>query len=185
MIIDTHCHLYMDAFDLDREAVIARAREFDVRYLINVGIDPATNIASHELAKKYDSIFHTAGFHPHSAGEFSDSAYEDVARFTRETKPVAVGETWEIDLKLLLKSALKELPVDQAKATGSGKLLGAHILAPEGCDSIQTAVLAIRQGMTFRQLAEMIFPYLTTVEGLKLAALSFEKDVNKLSCCAS
>lgn len=67
----------------------------------------------------------------------------------------------------------------------SGKLLGAHILAPEGCDSIQTAVLAIRQGMTYRQLAELIFPYLTTVEGLKLAALSFEKDVRALSCCAS
>ncbi|WP_374377725.1 mercury(II) reductase [Dongia sp.] len=67
----------------------------------------------------------------------------------------------------------------------SGKLLGAHILAPEGCDSIQTAVLAIRQGMTFRQLADTIFPYLTTVEGLKLAALSFEKDVKTLSCCAN
>lgn len=67
----------------------------------------------------------------------------------------------------------------------TGRLLGAHILAPEGCDSIQTAVLAIRHGMSFRQLAETIFPYLTTVEGLKLAALSFEKDVTKLSCCAS
>ncbi len=67
----------------------------------------------------------------------------------------------------------------------SGRLLGAHILAPEGCDSIQTAVLAIRHGMTYRQLAETIFPYLTTVEGLKLAALSFEKDVKALSCCAS
>lgn len=67
----------------------------------------------------------------------------------------------------------------------SARLLGAHILAPEGCDSIQTAVLAIRHGMTFHQLADTIFPYLTTVEGLKLAALSFEKDVRALSCCAS
>jgi mercury(II) reductase len=67
----------------------------------------------------------------------------------------------------------------------TGRLLGAHILAPEGCDSIQTAVLAIRHSMSYRQLAETIFPYLTTVEGLKLAALSFEKDVKKLSCCAS
>jgi mercuric reductase len=64
------------------------------------------------------------------------------------------------------------------------KLLGAHILAPEGADSIQTAALAIRHGMTVDDLSEMIFPYLTTVEGLKLAALSFEKDVAKLSCCA-
>jgi mercuric reductase len=67
---------------------------------------------------------------------------------------------------------------------GTHKLLGAHILAPEGSDSIQTAALAIRHSLTIDDLAEMIFPYLTTVEGLKLAALGFEKDVAKLSCCA-
>ena len=49
---------------------------------------------------------------------------------------------------------------------GSGRLLGAHILAPEGADSIQTAALAIRCGLSVQQLAEAIFPYLTTVEGL-------------------
>lgn len=65
------------------------------------------------------------------------------------------------------------------------KLLGAHILAPEGADSIQTAALALQQGLTIDALADAIFPYLTTVEGLKLAALSFEKDIAKLSCCAS
>jgi pyruvate/2-oxoglutarate dehydrogenase complex dihydrolipoamide dehydrogenase (E3) component len=64
------------------------------------------------------------------------------------------------------------------------QLLGAHVLAPEGGDSIQTAALAIRQGLTFQELAEMIFPYLTTVEGLKLAAQAFYKDLTKLSCCA-
>lgn len=67
---------------------------------------------------------------------------------------------------------------------GSGRLLGAHILAPEGADSIQTATLAIRQGLTVDDVADAIFPYLTTVEGLKLAALAFSKDVAKLSCCA-
>jgi mercury(II) reductase len=66
----------------------------------------------------------------------------------------------------------------------TGKLLGAHILAPEGADSIQTAALAIRHGLTVDDLADSIFPYLTTVEGLKLAALSFKKDVATLSCCA-
>ena len=67
---------------------------------------------------------------------------------------------------------------------GTDRLLGAHILAPEGADSIQTAALAIRQKLTVNDLADMIFPYLTTVEGLKLAAQGFEKDVAKLSCCA-
>jgi mercuric reductase len=64
------------------------------------------------------------------------------------------------------------------------KLLGAHIIAPEGADSIQTAVMAIKAGMTYDDLGATIFPYLTTVEGLKLAAQTFEKDVSKLSCCA-
>lgn len=67
---------------------------------------------------------------------------------------------------------------------GTGLLLGAHILAPEGGDSIQTAVLAIKHRLTIKDLAETLFPYLTTVEGLKLAALSFGKDVALLSCCA-
>lgn len=68
--------------------------------------------------------------------------------------------------------------------SANGRLIGAHLLAPEGADSIQTAVLAIKHGLTVRDLADTLFPYLTTVEGLKLAAQAFEKDVAKLSCCA-
>ncbi len=66
----------------------------------------------------------------------------------------------------------------------SGTLLGAHIVAPEGGDSIQTAVLAIKHGLTVSDLTETLFPYLTNVEGIKLAALGFGRDVAKLSCCA-
>ncbi len=66
----------------------------------------------------------------------------------------------------------------------SRRLLGAHIIAPEGADSIQTAALAIKVGLKVDALGAMLFPYLTTVEGLKLAAQTFEKDVAKLSCCA-
>ena len=67
---------------------------------------------------------------------------------------------------------------------GSLRLLGVQILAPEGADAIQTAVLAIKHRLTVPDLAETLFPYLTTVEGLKLAVLGFAKDVAKLSCCA-
>lgn len=37
--------------------------------------------------------------------------------------------------------------------------------------------------MTAKALAGTIFPYLTTVEGLKLAAQTFDRGVAKLSCC--
>ena len=64
------------------------------------------------------------------------------------------------------------------------RLLGGQIAAPEGSDSVQTLAMALKFGMTTKALGETIFPYLTTVEGLKLAAQAFDKDVGKLSCCA-
>jgi len=64
------------------------------------------------------------------------------------------------------------------------RLIGGQILAPEGSDSVQTLALAVKFGMTARELGDTIFPYLTTVEGLKLAAQGFTRDVAKLSCCS-
>ncbi|MFN3397796.1 MAG: FAD-dependent oxidoreductase, partial [Sulfurimicrobium sp.] len=66
----------------------------------------------------------------------------------------------------------------------TGRLLGAQVLAGEGGEIIQTAALAIRNRMTVTDLAGQLFPYLTMVEGLKLAAQTFNKDVKQLSCCA-
>lgn len=67
---------------------------------------------------------------------------------------------------------------------GSGRLLGVQAVAPEAGEIIQTAVIAIRARMTVQDLANQLFPYLTMVEGLKLAAQTFSKDVKQLSCCA-
>ncbi len=67
---------------------------------------------------------------------------------------------------------------------GSGRLLGVQAVSPEAGDLIQTAALAIRARMTVDELADQLFPYLTMVEGLKLAAQTFSKDVTQLSCCA-
>ncbi len=64
------------------------------------------------------------------------------------------------------------------------RLLGGQINAPEGADAIQTLAMALKFSMTARELGETIFPYLTNVEGLKLAAQTFDMDVSKLSCCA-
>ena len=66
----------------------------------------------------------------------------------------------------------------------TGRLLGAQILSAEAGEMIQTATLAIRNGMTVQELADQLFPYLTMVEGLKLCAQTFFKDVKQLSCCA-
>ena len=69
--------------------------------------------------------------------------------------------------------------------TETDKLIGARIIAPEGGELIQQLSMAIKFGITVKDLAESFYPYLTLGEGIKLAAITFGKDVSKLSCCAS
>lgn len=66
----------------------------------------------------------------------------------------------------------------------TGHLIGAQIISAEAGEMIQTAALAIRNRMTVKELGDQLFPYLTMVEGLKLCAQTFFKDVKQLSCCA-
>jgi len=66
----------------------------------------------------------------------------------------------------------------------SGRIVGCQVLANEGGEIIQSAALAIQNRMTIDDLANQLFPYLTMVEGLKLTAQTFNKDVKQLSCCA-
>jgi mercuric reductase len=65
------------------------------------------------------------------------------------------------------------------------KLIGARVVAPEGGELVQQLSMAIKYGVTTKELAETIYPYLTLSEGIKLTAITFGKDVSKLSCCAS
>ncbi|MBL1215186.1 MAG: mercury(II) reductase [Ignavibacteriae bacterium] len=66
----------------------------------------------------------------------------------------------------------------------SDKLIGARILASEGSELLMEIALAIKYGITVADLKNMFHPYLTLSEGVKIAAISFDMDVNKLSCCA-
>lgn len=64
------------------------------------------------------------------------------------------------------------------------KVLGVHIVAENAGDVIYAATLAVKFGLTVEDLKDTFTPYLTMAEGIKLTALTFDKDVSKLSCCA-
>jgi len=68
---------------------------------------------------------------------------------------------------------------------GSGRLLGVQAVTGEAGELIQTAVMALRACKTVQEIGDELFPYLTMVEGLKLCAQTFTRDVSKLSCCAA
>lgn len=67
----------------------------------------------------------------------------------------------------------------------SRRILGAHIVGHEAWEMIMEPAMAVRFGLTIDDLTSLLHPYLTLAEGIKLAALTFDKDVAKLSCCAS
>ncbi len=66
----------------------------------------------------------------------------------------------------------------------SGRIVGAQVVSDNAGDVIYAATLCVKFGLTIDDLTDSLAPYLTMSEGLKLAALSFDKDVSKLSCCA-
>ena len=94
--------------------------------------------------------------------------------------------------KLLLSQVPRSLAAHDTRGfiklirdRSTDKLVGARIVATEGSELLMEISLAIKFGITASQLASSFHPYLTLSEGVKLAALMFEKDVSKLSCCAA
>ncbi|MCS3635715.1 mercuric reductase [Salinibacter ruber] len=67
----------------------------------------------------------------------------------------------------------------------SDRLVGARIVASEGSELLMELSVAIQQGLTVEDLTDLLHPYLTMSEGVKLAALGFDRDVSTLSCCAT
>lgn len=67
---------------------------------------------------------------------------------------------------------------------GSDRIVGVHVVSPNAGEMIAEATMAVRYELTLQDLKDTMHPYLTWGEGLKLAAMSFDKDVSKLSCCA-
>lgn len=66
----------------------------------------------------------------------------------------------------------------------SGKVLGVSMVGRDAAEVIHEAAMGMRFGATVRDFIDLIHVYPTMAESLKIAALSFFKDVEKLSCCA-
>ncbi len=60
--------------------------------IITVGIDLASSIKTIEIAKKYEFIYATVGYHPHNADEADAKELEKVRNLASEPKVVAWGE---------------------------------------------------------------------------------------------
>ena len=90
--IDTHCHIYMDLFDGDRDDVIQRAIDNGVERMICIGVDLPSSEKCLNIADKYPHVFATAGIHPHEAKDAPPRYLHELEAFYQHPKVVAVGE---------------------------------------------------------------------------------------------
>ena len=93
-MIDTHAHVHDRAFDDDREAMLARARERGVDAIVTVGCDVEDSRRACDTAETY-GLLATVGIHPHEAKDAPDdiTAVFDALRERYGERVVAVGET--------------------------------------------------------------------------------------------
>jgi mercuric reductase len=67
---------------------------------------------------------------------------------------------------------------------GTDRVVGVHVVSGHAGETMGEATMAVRFALTLQDLRDTMHPYLTYAEALRLAALSFDQDVTKLSCCA-
>jgi mercuric reductase len=65
----------------------------------------------------------------------------------------------------------------------TGRVVGAHVLAPHAAEMIHEATLAVRFGLTVDDLIETTHVFPTYCEAIKMAAQAFRRDISRMSCC--
>lgn len=91
-IIDTHCHLDLDAFDDDRDQMIERAREAGVGAAILIGYNRERWQTTTALCQRYSWMRRSVGLHPNDAPDWSTEFEVDLVAEIERTEPIAVGE---------------------------------------------------------------------------------------------
>ncbi len=97
-MIDAHAHVHDSAFDMDRAAMLERARLAGIEALITIGTDLAESQSAIECAEQYPSVWASVGIHPHVFNTTSSVAsaralgeeLKKMLLFSR--KIVAIGE---------------------------------------------------------------------------------------------
>jgi len=94
MMIDTHCHLYLDDFDADRPAIIERANMESVERFYLPAIDSSIIARMLKMEQDYPGqCFAMMGLHPCSVKENFEEELQIAEQWLSRRKFAAVGET--------------------------------------------------------------------------------------------
>lgn len=104
-LIDTHCHIYADAFDNDRQQMIERAVATGVSRMLMPAIDLSTHDAMLRLEEQYPGqCVAMMGLHPCSVKEDVEKELTIVTNYFEQRSFAAVGEIgldfyWDLSFK--------------------------------------------------------------------------------------
>lgn len=91
--VDSHCHLDFDAFDEDRDEVVARARAAGVGTMLTIGTRLSRFSEVRAIAERDPGIWCSVGVHPHHVAEEPAATADGLAALAAHPKVVGIGET--------------------------------------------------------------------------------------------
>ncbi len=91
-LVDTHTHLDMPQFSIDRKATIERAHAAGVAWMIDVGADLPSSRRAVALAQQEPTLWAAVGVHPHDAETVTAAALAELRTLAAQPRVVAIGE---------------------------------------------------------------------------------------------
>ena len=92
MIFDTHALYDDDAFDEDRETLLAQLKAAGIERVVNVGASIHSSHTTLELIEKHDFLYGAIGVHPSETEELNEEWMNWLEEKSHEKKVVAIGE---------------------------------------------------------------------------------------------
>ncbi|MEK1886147.1 MAG: TatD family hydrolase [Phyllobacterium sp.] len=92
MLVDSHCHLDFADFAEERDAIVQRALDNDIKRLVTIGTRVRRFDSILAIAERYESVYASVGTHPNNAHEELDVTADDLIRLSEHPKVVAIGE---------------------------------------------------------------------------------------------
>ena len=91
-IFDTHAHYDDEAFEQDREELLAKLPTQGIARVVNIGSSLDSCKRTIELMEKYDYIYGAIGVHPNETAELTEESFQWLSKQCKLDKCVAVGE---------------------------------------------------------------------------------------------
>ena len=92
ILTDSHCHLNLNQFNNDLDAVLERALANDVQRILVPGIDLDTCQLAVNLAETHPAVYAAVGIHPNAGSEWQPETLSEIETLAKHPRVAAIGE---------------------------------------------------------------------------------------------